>query len=224
MANNRTWHRPQVFSSALGLALGLVLGLAGAVDLAAQTSRQLYHQKLSLGPRGPQVDVRVEVDGRLTITNALGKPALTLTADDWAVLDLGTPDGWDDSALEFVDINFDGVADAKVLVARGAYNFVYAYYAWFPKSQQFVALAGLDEVSNPEFDARTKTLVSFHKVRGYGDLWVQREFRWTGKVWLGGDQTERQLVDEQNEDSGYVLIHRRLENGSWVDVSREPDN
>jgi hypothetical protein len=76
---------------------------------------------------------------------------------------LATETPWPDATpgLELLDMNFDGLADMRLIEARPAGpNTPYLNWLYEPASGQFVASPALNELSAPRFDAARREIVS----------------------------------------------------------------
>lgn len=76
-------------------------------------------------------------------------------------LDTETPVSPNLHALEFVDMNFDGFADLRIVESRpSGPNVPYLNWLFDPASNRFVASAALDALSAPSFDAAKQEVSS----------------------------------------------------------------
>lgn len=61
------------------------------------------------------------------------------------------------NGFEFIDMNFDGYADLRLVKATTAgANVYYSNWLWSPEQEIFVRDAALDALSSPSFDAETQ--------------------------------------------------------------------
>jgi hypothetical protein len=93
-----------------------------------------------------------------------------------------------------IDINFDGVQDVRVDLSMGAYNMGTDFYIQDPKTRTFAyynltrrdmntegdIFPGLGFVS---VDTETKTLSSYFKGRGVGDIFTNEQYRFVDGAW-----------------------------------------
>jgi len=87
----------------------------------------------------------------------------------------------------------DGLKLVQVSCWRAAYNFGSILFAVDPNARDQARLLQFDIVDEkgklaktysidlPDFDAKKKTLASYHKSRGVGDCGTIGEWRWTGR-------------------------------------------
>lgn len=93
-----------------------------------------------------------------------------------------------------VDINFDGVQDVRIDLSMGAYNMGTDFYIQDPKTRTFAYynLTGRDMSAEGDIfpglgfvgiDTETKTLSSYFKGRGVGDIFIKEEYRFMSGSW-----------------------------------------
>ena len=111
---------------------------------------------------------------------AKGKKAFTVKEDLSGALskDLLNRDwGW----VTNEDINFDGLPDVLIyvgMVPNG--NTLHKAYVWNPYTRQFYPVPEFDEIQEPEFDKKTKTITS--RARDYQTMYIDT-FKWkNGKL------------------------------------------
>ncbi len=102
-----------------------------------------------------------------------------------------------------IDINFDGVQDVLVDLSMGAYNMGTDFYIQDPKTRTFAFynLTGRDMRDEGDVfpglgfvgvDLETKTLSSYFKGRGLGDIFTNEQYRFTDGAW---HMTSREFQD-----------------------------
>ena len=82
--------------------------------------------------------------------------------------------GWIDES----DVNFDGIADLMVFVGlagHGQTQSCHKVFVWNEATRQFYPVETFDEIVEPDFDTKTKTITSFDRDSGYG---YQTSYRW----------------------------------------------
>jgi len=114
------------------------------------------------------------------------------------------------------DINFDGNRDLLVQVDSGAYNEIFNYWVYNPRSRQFEKDNVLGDVVNPAFDSEEKTIISTAGVGCAGLCYVSKvyEFRGTRYVQI---REEEQFAD--NNFQYFTRTLRELRNGKLELVS-----
>ena len=145
--------------------------LSAATRLEWQTKERVYSSE---GPNSEWLD-RIEVDflerGKKVFTakedmsGAISKDLLT---KNW---------GW----VTNEDINFDGQPDVLIyvgMVPNG--NTLYKAYVWNPYTRQFYPVPEFDEIQEPDFDRKTKSITSH--ARDYQNAYIDT-FKWkNGKL------------------------------------------
>ncbi len=102
-----------------------------------------------------------------------------------------------------IDINFDGVQDVRVDLSMGAYNIGTDFYIQDSKTRTFAYynLTGRDMSAEGDIfpglgfvgvDLETKTLSSYFKGRGVGDIFTNEQYRFTDGAWY---MTSREFQD-----------------------------
>ncbi len=115
------------------------------------------------------------------------------------------------------DINFDGVKDIEIVSAVGAYNLATDFYIYDSSSKTFSLYQGFPDEYMPlgdiSFDPAARTLSSFHKGRGLGDIYVQNQFVFSGDRWELATSTLQDLVnyDAVGEGEGTVYYYRTVQ-------------
>ncbi len=105
--------------------------------------------------------------------------------------------------LSKIDINFDGVQDVRVDLSMGAYNMGTDFYIQDPKTRTFAYynLTGRDMGAEGDIfpglgfvgvDLETKTLSSYFKGRGLGDIFTNEQYHFTDGAW---HMTSREFQD-----------------------------
>ncbi|MDB5259885.1 MAG: hypothetical protein JWN37_116 [Candidatus Nomurabacteria bacterium] len=120
------------------------------------------------------------------------------------------------SPFSFNDINFDGILDLEVLSSSGAYNMRMDYYVYNPKTKAFVlALPG---IINPSFDKDARTITSFDKWRGLGDLYSSEVYHYeNGEYVLAKEITQDfDPSDRNNEQPGYLYTEKERIRGKMA--------
>lgn len=90
----------------------------------------------------------------------------------------GAPSIW-------VDANFDGYLDIRVLALSGAYNSSHRFWLFDPKTKRFVQSTALEELLMPQFDAKKRRVASGG--RAGGPVYVSSQHEWVNgtleQVW-----------------------------------------
>lgn len=118
-------------------------------------------QRVRLQPQGPEFVFHIEADAAPADAVVLRVHAITIERADGRGaaqridgLETETPVSPNRPALEFVDMNFDGFADLRIVESRPAGpNVPYLNWLFDPASNRFEASAALDALSAPSFDA-----------------------------------------------------------------------
>ena len=90
----------------------------------------------------------------------------------------------EDQHLDWItetDINFDGIADLYLFTGFHSHaQSAYAAYVWNPATLQFYRVDTFDEIAEPEFDEKAKTITS--RARDNGHMYID-VFKWkNGKL------------------------------------------
>ena len=117
------------------------------------------------------------------------------------------------------DANFDGYDDLLLLAHTSAGPNV-TYISWFynPKTEEYVRNTSLDEITSPEFDAKTKTVYS-----GWRDGCCRR-----GNTTYKYDAGRLVIIDQKEvvdnpESKDRTYVHKKLVKGSLVEVERDEE-
>ncbi|MEO6662506.1 MAG: hypothetical protein ABIN96_04885 [Rubrivivax sp.] len=125
-------------------------------------------QRARVQPQGPEFVFRIEADAAAADAGVLRVHAITIeradgTGDVQRIdgLDTDTPVAPNLPALEFVDMNFDGFADLRIIESRPAGpTLPYRNWLFDPASGRFVASPALDALSAPRFDGAREEVVA----------------------------------------------------------------
>ena len=145
--------------------------LSAATRLEWQTKERVYSSE---GPNSEWLD-KIEVDflerGKKVFTveeDMSGAISKDLLERDW---------GW----VTNEDINFDGFPDVMIyvgMVPNG--NRLHKAYVWNPYTRQFYPVPEFDEIQEPDFDRKTKSITSH--ARDYQNAYIDT-FKWkNGKL------------------------------------------
>jgi hypothetical protein len=128
-------------------------------------------------------------------------------------------------AIEFVDINYDGYSDLKVLSLMGAYNASYDYYVYDPTKKTFIPTPILSDVVNASEDGVKKTVSSFSKGRGIGDLYIAKVYQFLDGKYLFVREESQDFAtadcDEVETTCTYRHVIRELRKGVMVIIKDE---
>ena len=145
--------------------------LSAATRLEWQTKERVYSSE---GPNSEWLD-KIEVDFL-----ERGKKVFTVKEDmSGAISKDLLENGWGWVTNE--DINFDGQPDVLIyvgMVPNG--NTLHKAYVWNPYTRQFYPVPEFDEIQEPDFDKKTKTITS--SARDYQNAYIDT-FKWkNGKL------------------------------------------
>lgn len=185
--------------------------------------------QIALG-KGEQIDMTILASGGLefsrdkTVVYSLPNAEDTENFDEGVYL-IDSFDGPlympDNMALRFQDVTFDGYKDLVVQTGAGAYNITYNYYAYNPETHTFEA-APLVTAVNPEFYPENKTIVSYNKYRGVGDMYEDETYEFqNGKYVLIHREVQEGIYDDEGNITSYKLTIEDLKNGKLTVTSRE---
>lgn len=124
-------------------------------------------------------------------------------------------------AFAFEDINFDGYLDLAVRSSSGAYNEAYDYYLYNPKTKRFALRPLFKDMVNASFDSNGKTISTFNKGRGAGDVFASRVYEFRDGRYLLTKETAQDFVDPSDETKGYIYIEKELKNGAMVMITQK---
>ncbi len=186
----------------------------------------------SIGPGADAVTFDFAVDGSLTVTNG-GKTILALhTGDPFAddasdtvdfILDGGSSGPFLNNfgVFSLHDVTFDGYKDIEALESAGAYNFTYSYYAFNPKTGVFDPTPIVTAV-NGGFDPAARTITSFDKGRGIGDIYESDTYHFQNGRYVLVERDIQDVRDQTNYDTslGYVYTVEKLINGKMSLVKK----
>jgi hypothetical protein len=123
---------------------------------------------------------------------------------------------WGFSPFSFNDINFDGILDLEVLTSSGAYNVRMDYYVYNPKTK--VLSLALTGIVNPSFDKDARTITSFDKWRGLGDLYSSEVYHFENGEYVLVKEIIQDFdpSDSNNEQSGYLYTEKERVRGKMA--------
>lgn len=189
-----------------------------------------YHCQETLSPAVGSVDITLNEDGSLVIMK--GKETLitfldSFTAPDTASFVINAKDFLNEetpqskktarpSSFIFEDINFDGAKDLIILSSSGAYNESFNYYLYDTKTKTFTKKPVLADAMNSSFDAVTKTINTFNKGRGLGDIYIAETYTFNGEGYSLSKEITQEFVDWKDEKKGYIYTEKELRNGKMV--------
>lgn len=146
-----------------------VLTAPGRLDW--QTKHREYNENEPNSEWLEQIEVDFLVKGKKAFTvkeDLSGALSKDLLNRDW---------GW----VTNEDINFDGLPDVLIyvgMVPNG--NTLHKAYVWNPYTRQFYPVPEFDEIQEPEFDKKAKTITS--RARDYQTMYIDT-FKWkNGKL------------------------------------------
>ena len=101
--------------------------------------------------------------------------------------------------VEVVDINFDGHDDLQVSRVVGAYNGGTDFFVYDAKQETFSSynpftIDGSSTLGFTTFKPKERTLTTFFKGRGLGDIYVRHTFRFSDGVWRPVRTEEQDLL------------------------------
>lgn len=121
----------------------------------------------------------------------MNKISVRFMADDKEVESLsfvedlnGSVNSEQEEKLEWIieqDINFDGIPDLLVYIGMSTRaQSLYKAFVWNPVTRQFYEVEAFQEIQEPEFDAKAKTITSY--VRDVDGLYIET-YKWkNGKL------------------------------------------
>ncbi|EMJ65610.1 hypothetical protein LEP1GSC051_3241 [Leptospira sp. P2653] len=113
------------------------------------------------------------------------------------------------------DVNFDGYKDIRLIVDQGATgNRWYAYWLFHPSKNRFIENEELDELVNPVFDLKTKTILTYYHLSSREYVNGTYKFAKNGKL-IKIHEERQELIDKNNTSTLYKTVSR-LKNGKWV--------
>jgi hypothetical protein len=118
------------------------------------------------------------------------------------------------------DVTFDGFSDIAVLTSPGAYNFGTTYYAYNPGAHTFDSEPLLD-VINEKINLEDRTITSFYKGRGLGDLYTTETYKFDNGKYILVKSVTQDSIDFGNLEKGYTRITLELRSGKMVETKRE---
>ncbi len=121
-----------------------------------------------------------------------------------------------------VDINFDNYDDIQLTTQAGAYNMDTEFYVYEQEKGKFLKYDAfaLDDliVGAADFNPDTKTLKTYWKGRGLGDIFVEKTFTYTKGEWHLSETVSQDTIENKlnadSEEQYYLKIVRSIsENG-----------
>lgn len=175
---------------------------------------------------GPELQFTVLADPPQVADGLLRVRAIEIRRGDSAqatqrIEGLATATPWSASApgLEFVDLNFDGYADMRLVEAQPAGpNVPYLNWLYEPGTGRYVANKALDAISAVTPDAQRKELRSEWRdgPARYGvDTYIWRD---------GQPVLVRKEARDYQRPGAYTLTISRLEGGTWRVVEKRKVN
>ncbi len=124
-------------------------------------------------------------------------------------------------SITFEDVTFDGYKDIVLLYSAGAYNFTYLYFAYDPYTESFESKPLL-EATNPDFDREAKTITSYTKGRGIGDIFVTTTYAYEDGAYFPMREISQDFLGEwDTEKPSYAYIVRERQGGEMVEIERK---
>lgn len=134
-----------------------------------------------------------------------------------------------DADLEFVDINFDGKLDIRVLVNLNAYaEPIYENYLWNDEANTFEANQALNELTNPELHSEEKVLTTYTSTLSNSSLQV---YEFDGNALIQVASAEYQLDDvvelgwsetiSVTKNGEISTVERQLSSDEYNELDRE---
>jgi hypothetical protein len=118
-----------------------------------------------------------------------------------------------------LDVTYDGYNDLVIKVNSGAYNFTYEFYAYNPVTHTFDEKPLLEAV-NSSINKEDKTIMSYSKGRGLGDVYISEVFSFLNGSYILTMKITQDMVDWENPEKGYVNTVEEMENGTLVEKQR----
>ncbi len=120
--------------------------------------------------------------------------------------------------VKVVDINFDGKDDVLIAETAGAYNLSTHFYIFNEEKKVFEEYNGFAEALQTEeeyivlgsvdFDQTQKTLKSFFKGRGLGDLYTSSEFTFKDGRWYESKSEVQDILNYDVTDPSQWYYYR----------------
>lgn len=172
---------------------------------------------IEIGGGEEPAEASVDTDGTLVVTRGSALLAAITDAEllryDDTEMQLLAP-----NTFSFQDITFDGRADLIVRMSTGAYNFTDAYYAYDPAAHAFNSQALL-ETTNGTIDPVARTIQSYARGRGIGDIYVMEDYRFENNAYVKFRVEVQDFYSTTDESEGYVRTISELRDGSLREVS-----
>ena len=126
-------------------------------------------------------------------------------------------------SFALIDINYDGYLDMKVQTPSGAYNFYYDYYAYNPKTHSFDETPLLSSIVNPGEDLVHKTITSYNKGRGLGDMFNSETYQFKNGEYITIREENQNISNDCLDDVSCRYLHtvKELVNGKMVVTKKE---
>lgn len=159
-----------------------------------------------------------------------GKQYISLERGDKKVMQLALTDGsaGDESAatsslyetgmidrsfgsLSFGDLNGDGYQDMMVKTWTGAYNEGFDYWIYNKEARSHTKKGSLLGLVNAEFDPSAKTVTSYDKGRGMGDLYTKKVFGLDNGAYVLTEEVSQDFVQGKNDQ--YKRVTTLYKNG-----------
>lgn len=116
-----------------------------------------------------------------------------------------TPDDGNREYFAIVeDMNFDGFPDVRILFSQGNANIYYDGWLWRPKEEAFVRYEAMRDISDPQFDQDSKTVLCYERGSAVANMSGRMAWQKGELVWL--EQTVQDAVD----DGEHIVVQRYL--------------
>jgi hypothetical protein len=187
-------------SSVTGLPFSCNLNVVGIGDLS------FYFKNIPTDTYSLDVQLVVKLNAQAPVSLkdadkgfSGGKELLSLDMDSSMV---GHAD-----AVSFKDINYDGVADLQVHTDEAAYNTYYRYYMYDIKNKTYILYPELANLASPFFDQKDKTITTFEKGRGMGDLYTKRVLSFENGTYVVTEIDQQSGIDDKAYKANPKLVY-----------------
>lgn len=117
-------------------------------------------------------------------------------------------------SLSFGDLNGDGYLDMMVKTWTGAYNEGFDYWIYNKEARSYTKKGSLLGLVNAEFDPSAKTITSYDKGRGMGDLYTKKVFGLDNGAYVLTEEVTQDFVQGKNDQ--YQRVTTLYKNGKIV--------